>query len=178
MGDDADLVPDGKDWTWVLERRCPDCGLDAAQVPPRDVAGRLRANAVAWPAVLARRDARDRPDASTWSALEYGCHVRDVFRLFDVRLCLMLQDDDPLFPNWDQDATAVQERYGEQDPAVVAHDLVVSAGILCDRFEGLTDAQWRRPGRRSDGARFTVESFALYLLHDPVHHLHDVAPGP
>ena len=89
----------------------------------------------------------------------------------------MLEHDDPLFPNWDQDATAVQERYGEQDPAVVAHDLVVSASVLCDRFEGLTDAQWRRPGRRSDGARFTVESFAHYLLHDPVHHLHDVAPG-
>jgi hypothetical protein len=28
--------------------------------------------------------------------------------------------------------------------------------------------------RRGDGARFTVESFARYLVHDPVHHLFDV----
>ena len=27
----------------------------------------------------------------------------------------------------------------------------------------------------SDGARFTVESFGRYLLHDPIHHLQDVA---
>ena len=31
----------------------------------------------------------------------------------------MLDHDDPLFANWDQDATAVAERYHEQDPVVV-----------------------------------------------------------
>jgi hypothetical protein len=30
---------------------------------------------------------------------------------------MMLEQDDPLFPNWDQDETAVRERYGDQDPA-------------------------------------------------------------
>jgi hypothetical protein len=34
--------------------------------------------------------------------------------------------------------------------------------------------QWRRPGNRGDGSRFTVESFARYFIHDPVHHLYDV----
>jgi hypothetical protein len=34
--------------------------------------------------------------------------------------------------------------------------------------------QWQRTGRRSDGACFTVESFARYLVHDAVHHLYDV----
>jgi hypothetical protein len=28
--------------------------------------------------------------------------------------------------------------------------------------------------RRSDGARFTVASFARYMVHDPIHHLYDV----
>ncbi len=37
--------------------------------------------------------------------------------------------------------------------------------------------QWERPGRRSDGASFTVETFARYMIHDPVHHLWDVAHG-
>jgi hypothetical protein len=41
-------------------------------------------------------------------------------------------------------------------------------------FRGLTPAQWERTGARSDGARFSVDSFARYLIHDPVHHLHDV----
>jgi hypothetical protein len=36
---------------------------------------------------------------------------------------------------------------------------------------------WSRTGARSDGARFTVDSFARYMIHDPVHHLHDVRIG-
>ena len=171
---DAPLLPDGKDWTWVLEQPCRECGFDAARVAPLEVAGRLRANAAAWPAVLAGAAVRDRPDRATWSPLEYGCHVRDVLRLFDVRLRLMLEQDDPLYANWDQDATAVQEQYGTQDPAVVSYDLLAAADVVCTRFEGLDEQQWQRSGRRSDGARFTVVSFARYLLHDPVHHLHDV----
>jgi len=97
-----------------------------------------------------------------------------VFRLYDQRLELMLSQDDPLFPNWDQDETAVADRYAEQDPAEVAAALRRAALAIAGRFEGVTGAQWQRAGRRSDGARFTVETFARYLVHDPVHHLWDV----
>ena len=77
----------------------------------------VRANAAAWQDILARADRlTTRPSDDRWSALEYACHVRDVFRLYDRRLAMMLTDDDPDFPNWDQDVTAVEERYNEQDP--------------------------------------------------------------
>jgi hypothetical protein len=109
-----------------------------------------------------------------WSPLEYACHVRDVFTLFDERLGLMLHDDDPLFANWDQDETAVVERYGEQDPVTVAAELELAAQVLAGAFAAVRGDQWGRPGRRSDGARFTVASFARYFIHDPVHHLWDV----
>src|ERR1700753_162927 len=102
-----DITPDTKDWTWVLQRPCPECGLVAAEVPPTAVAGLLRGAAADWAAELARPGVRDRPRPDRWSALEYGCHVRDVFRTFDYRLGLMLTEDDPLYPNWDQDETAV-----------------------------------------------------------------------
>ena len=39
------------------------------------------------------------------------------------RLDLMLTQTDPHFENWDQDATAVAERYDLADPAVV-EDLI------------------------------------------------------
>ncbi|HEX6658909.1 MAG TPA: hypothetical protein VF065_12545 [Ilumatobacter sp.] len=26
------IVPDDKNWTWVLERPCPDCGLETSTV--------------------------------------------------------------------------------------------------------------------------------------------------
>ena len=37
-------------------------------------------------------------------------------------------------------------------------------------FDAIEGATWERTGHRSDGAEFTVESFARYLLHDPEHH--------
>lgn len=169
-----DIIPDQKNWTWVLERRCEDCGFDA----PGFLAGRtgpaLRDQGDRWRGVLERSDARLRPRADTWSPLEYGCHVRDVFRKFDERLALMLGEDGPHFENWDQDATALEDRYDLQDPRAVAGELVVAARALADRFDGVKDDQWSRRGFRSDGSAFTVESIAKYLMHDPVHHLWDV----
>jgi hypothetical protein len=177
------IVPDTKDWTWVLRRPCPECGFDTAAIAREDVASLLRANAAAWRDMLAERpDVRQRPRPQTWSPLEYACHVRDVCRLYHERLNLMLTQDDPLYPNWDQDATAVEQRYGEQDPTVVTEELGRAAEALAAAFDSVHGDQWTRPGRRGDGAVFTVESFARYFIHDPVHHLYDAtgrrAAGP
>ena len=133
-----------------------------------------RANAAAWQDVLAAPDVARRPRPDKWSPLEYGCHVRDVFRLFGYRLDLMLTQDDPLFPNWDQDEAAVAERYAGQEHAEVARELGEAAAALAGRFAAISGDQWLRSGRRSDGAVFTVETFGRYLIHDPVHHLYDV----
>jgi hypothetical protein len=168
------IVPDGKDWTWVLSRVCPECGFDTQSFSRGEIPAMIRANAAGWRAPLAAPDAIDRPSPGRWSALEYGCHVRDVFRLYDYRLGLMLAEDDPLYPNWDQDETAVDDDYASQSPAVVADELASAADAIADSFAGVSSDQWLRRGRRSDGASFTVETFARYLMHDPVHHLHDV----
>ncbi|WP_354640721.1 DinB family protein [Kitasatospora camelliae] len=170
------ITPDTKDWTWVLERPCAECGLDTPAVVPGEVAGLVRRNAASWVDLLAGdpERLRERPSADVWSPLEYACHVRDVFRLFDVRLGLMLTQDGPLFPNWNQDETAVADRYNAQEPDRVAAELASAAETLATSFEKVSGGQWHRTGDRSDGARFTVESFSRYLIHDPVHHLHDV----
>ena len=166
---------DSKDWTWVLGRACPECGFDTREVEPAAVGGLVRVQAGKWAGVLTGADGvRERPAAEVWSPLEYGCHVRDVFRIYDQRLGLLLTQDDPLFPNWDQDDTAVAERYGEQDPATVARELQDAGTALAAHFDQVRDDQWDRPGRRSDGAEFTVATFARYFIHDPVHHYWDV----
>lgn len=86
----------------------------------------------------------------------------------------MVSAQDPAFPDWDQDAAALSARYWTQDPAVVSDELTAAAETLARRFEGLDATQWSRPGRRSNGSSFTVESLACYLVHDLVHHRHDV----
>lgn len=168
------IVKDTKNWTWVVERPCPDCGFDVADYPDAVIPGAIRDNAAVWPAVLARADVRIRPNDETWSPLEYGAHVRDVLKVYLMRLGLMVNQDDPLFPNWDQDETAIAERYGEQDPAVVAGELGSNAAALADAFEALSPEQLNRRGRRSDGAAFTISSLSKYMTHDLVHHRWDV----
>jgi DinB family protein len=169
------IVPDTKNWTWVIDRRCPECGFDGSAVSATEVPGRLRECTVQWQDVLALPTARQRPQPDVWSPLEYGCHVRDVCRIFDHRLQQMLTETDPAFANWDQDETAIADRYETQDPMTVTRELAASAAALAERFDLVSGAEWQRTGRRSDGASFTVDSFSRYFLHDIVHHLHDVA---
>jgi hypothetical protein len=169
------LTPDSKDWTWVLERPCPECGFDPATLPRDHFVPTLRSYASAWTTVLSRDGAADRTDEDRWSDLEYACHVRDVCRVMDGRLSLMLTENDPIFQNWDQDETAISERYGEQDPAAVSFELAFAADQFAQRIEAVTPREWSRPGRRSNGSRFTVETLVRYGLHDLLHHQWDVS---
>jgi SAM-dependent methyltransferase len=175
---DADPIePDTKDWTWVLQRPCPECGFEAERLARGRIGAAVRDNAASWQRVLEAPDARQRPRPGVWSVLEYACHVRDVHRIFAERVQLMLDQDDPRFANWDQDETAVTDRYGEQDPVVVAAELVEAAATVADRYDAVpddADDRWGRRGVRSNGDEFTVETLGRYHLHDIVHHLHDV----
>ena len=168
------IVPDEKDWTWVLERPCPECGFEAGAVRREELGDLIRTNAARWPDVLARPGVAERARDDRWSDLEYACHVRDVFRLYDERLAMMLAEDGVEFPNWDQDATAVEDDYAGQDPATVARELVAAGEALAASFDAVAGDQWERTGLRSDGAHFTVDTFGRYFIHDPVHHLWDV----
>ncbi|GAA2736258.1 maleylpyruvate isomerase N-terminal domain-containing protein [Pedococcus aerophilus] len=172
--DQGAVTPDTKDWTWTLDRPCPDCGFEAAAVATGSIAARTLELTAPWQGVLGRGDATTRPRPGVWSPLEYACHVRDVCRVFGGRVRLMLDEDDPTFPDWDQDATAVQDGYGAQHPSVVGPELAAAAGTVAAAFDGVRDDQWQRAGLRSNGSAFTVESLGRYFLHDLAHHLVDV----
>jgi len=174
MNEAAAIEPDTKDWTWVLEQPCPECGFAASELTVDRIPAVIRDNATTWAAVLTLDDAATRPEPTTWSPLEYACHVRDVHRIFDLRVGLMLDEDDPQFPNWDQDETAIAERYAEQDPATVSGELLDAAERVAGRYESVPPGAWGRRGFRSNGSEFTVESIGLYHLHDLVHHAWDV----
>jgi len=172
--ENEEWIPDSKDWTWTSGRECPECGFDASAIDRLSVPARVRENATAWAGVLAGTNLRDRPDAQTWSPLEYAAHVRDVHRIYAERLARFLVEDNPTFVNWDQDEAAIADRYNDQDPAAVAAELTEAAEVAASGFEGVPVDAWNRTAERSDGATFTLDSFARYYLHDVVHHLWDV----
>lgn len=174
-------TPDTKDWTWVLDKPCPDCDTDLTATERAEIGALFRANAATWRNLLAREGLVDRRPiingVEQWSALEYGAHVRDVYKVFGERVATMLKKPDPTFKNWDQDAAAVDKKYAEQDPNKVAYELAVNAGRLADIYDRLHLDEWERSGTRSDGKVFTVQSIGLYCLHDATHHVADVEAG-
>jgi protein-L-isoaspartate O-methyltransferase len=184
LGEDGRVTPDSlgpptltrdtKDWTWVLDRACDECGFDAGGFDRHAIPRAFRRNAQVWFALLADPAAGERTRADRWSTLEYACHVHDVHQIYHDRVAQMLAEDNPLFENWDQDQSAVDGRYADQLPTIVGPTLVASAYAMSDLYESVPPLAWHRPGRRSDGREFTVDTLARYQLHDVVHHLHDV----
>jgi hypothetical protein len=168
------IIPDTKDWTWVTERACRDCGFDPTGVTPDQVGPAVRETIPRWQSVLARPQVAERGNESVWSGLEYGAHVRDVCRVFENRLALMLSRNSPSFADWDQDAAAVEDGYGLQDPSEVSQELEDAALSVSAAFDAVVIDQWERQGVRSNGSIFTVTSLGAYFLHDVLHHLHDV----
>ncbi len=158
----------------MLSRPCPECSFDASTVTPATVPGSVENMLPRWRAVLRRPEVAERPDEGTWSALEYACHVRDVFTLFDQRLNMMLEAEDARFENWDQDNTAIEKDYGSADPAVVSTELTAEGEQIAESFSRVREEDWGRTGLRGNGSEFTVLTLAQYFLHDVVHHLHDV----
>lgn len=166
---------DTQDRTRVLGEPCPECGFDAAAADRATLGEEVRANAESFALALRAPHPSTRRHARTWSTTEYACHVRDVHRVFLERVRRMLDQDEPLLADWDQDATALEQRYDQQDPAELATALVEAADAVATTYDGVPADAWGRRGLRDNGSELTIASIGRYHLHDVVHHLHDVA---
>lgn len=176
IADPGPSTPDPKDWTWVLEQPCPDCGFDPAGAHREGVGEVLGDAKRRYAAVLGGADVRSRPAAGVWSPLEYCCHVRDVCGVMRRRLEQILAGGGQLvtFADWDQDTAARESGYWRSDPEQVGAELAAALDEAAAAFARPAGEQWEWPALRSNGSRFTARTLALYFLHDVRHHLWDV----
>ncbi|MHB1535598.1 MAG: DinB family protein [Acidimicrobiales bacterium] len=87
---------------------------------------------------------RERPDPGVWSALEYACHVRDVFLAQRERLLLALVEECPSFAPIYREQGVALARYGDADPERVADQFDMAATLVAAAFERLDGNAWRR----------------------------------
>ena len=167
-------APDSRDWTFVISEACAECGFEPSFQAPRIISDRIRSSIPLWKDVLYQSGAATRPTPTTWSAVEYSCHLRDLYLVFAGRFREILSHDGAQFADWDGEAAAITDRYWTQRAADVAEEIAASAEVVARILEGLSDADWRRTGTRSDGKTFTMLDLARYLLHEVHHHLHDL----
>jgi hypothetical protein len=158
--------------------RCDGCGFEWDAVPVEEIRPRLHAAAEQFRVVFAAGGSRllERPDPDTWSAVEYGCHVRDVLLNVRDRMIVGLAQDNPtpkpMFAALRVDAGL----YAADHPDNLAVEIPIAAGLLDRTLAALTDDQlgrrifyaWPRPVSR------TLRWVAAQALHEAEHHLGDV----
>jgi DinB superfamily len=166
--------------------RCDECGYSYDTIARDDIPDALRVMAPRYGAVLGALDddvLRAHPLSETWSALEYACHVRDVFRVQRERVLLALAEDQPSFASMRREERVVEERYNEQQPTEVAREIAEAADAIAAELEALDDRGWERTGIYNwPTTRVrTVEWIGRHTIHEGEHHLQDIdrltAPG-
>lgn len=170
------VAGDTKDWTWVLERPCPECGFDPAKVSVERIPDLITDAAGRFALALQQADAGVRTREGVWSTVEYGQHVADVLEVMTDRLEAILAEEggEARFDDWDQDAAATEKEYWRANTHVTAILVKERAAAAAEAWSEPEGEQWDWPGVRSNGSRFTARTLGTYLVHDLVHHLHDV----
>ena len=166
---------------------CEECGFDADSLSPADTTTSLRAFARRYRAPLTRflpgedgdTVVRQRPDPSTWSALEYACHVRDVFDVYAERVQRTLVEDTPTFEPMGRDERAERDRYNEQEREPVAEQLAANAERLAGLLDGVDADDWERTAIAPypEPAPRTLLWMARHVVHEGSHHLLDIGRG-
>jgi hypothetical protein len=162
---------------WV----CSECGFDYDACAPATTPTALRGFGRRYRVPLVRglpgEDLdvllRMRPDPQTWSALEYACHTRDSFALYEHRTDVVLAEDRPLLPRMRRDEVVVERDYNSQNPAAVAEELAVAAEALAARLESVPPQAWVRVGVR-DNLEMSIDWMGRNAVHEGTHHLVDV----
>jgi len=171
----------GEGWQWARAQtdRCPQCGHHPAAFDRADLGGQLMELAASWRTFLLDADdhyLRTNPAPGIFSPLQYGAHVRDIQRVYGDRILLMLEEDDPVFPQFNPDEEA-WNGYNRLDPGVLADDIEKQAGRLAGILDQLEVGDWSRAMTRDGGHdgvyQFTVAGLANYAVHESHHHLLD-----
>jgi hypothetical protein len=168
----------------TAEPDCAECGFSYEALAPGDIPAALRAFAKRYRAPLTRflpgEDGdtlvRRRPEPSTWSALEYAAHVRDVFANYARWIDQTLAEDRPALDGPGPDELAAQGQYNESDPVAVADALAANADHLAATVEAVPDGGWDRVGLRRGEERSVLLS-SRRAVHEGSHHLLDIGRG-
>ena len=158
--------------------RCEVCGFEWDAVGPEDVRTRVAAASGAIAALVrpGGPPVVERPEPATWSALEYGCHVRDVLYNLRDRIVVGLAEDNPVPKAMFADVRLRHGLYQADEPATLATELELAGGLFARTIGALdTDALarpifygWPTPATR------TLLWVAAQALHEVEHHEADV----
>lgn len=171
----------GEGWQWVRAQtdRCPQCGEHPAAMERASLGGQLIESAGAWRIFLLGADEaslRTSPGPGIFSPIQYGAHVRDIQGVYGDRILLMLEQDRPVFPQFNPEEEE-WENFNRLEADSLADGIEAQARRLAEILERLQPQDWGRTMTRDGGRdgvhQFTVAGLASYAVHESHHHLLD-----
>jgi len=91
-----------------------------------------------------------------WSILEVCCHLRDSAEIEGRRIRRLANEDNPFIEAFDQEELARARNYIGDDPKRVRTALRPCWGGLAELLEGLSEADWQRPGTHRETGPTTI----------------------
>src|SRR3984957_5357000 len=136
----------GEGWQWARAQtdRCPQCGHHPAAMERDTLGTQLMESAESWRSFLMEADdsyLRTVPAPGVFSPVQYGAHVRDILRVYGDRILIMLEEDDPVFPQFNPDE-GVWDGYNRLGREELAEDLGAQAQRLATILGKLEPDQW------------------------------------
>lgn len=157
--------------------QCDECGYRSSDLA-REVLGEalVKRTAAVIETLSDAASLRERPAPEVWSALEYGCHLRDVLDVQRNRIGQALVEETPAFEPMRREERVTELAYNERDPEAVAADLAANAEALAATVSDLDDEGWERTGIYNwpQTAERSVEWIVRNTVHELVHHRRDI----
>lgn len=104
---------------------------------------------------------RARPVAGKWSVLEVAVHVTDSEVVGAARIRMVLGEEEPTLPGYDQDRWSREMRYRDIDPAGLERALTLFAALRASTLPLLSAASpraWSRTGVHTGRGRVTLRN--------------------
>jgi DinB superfamily len=164
----------------VAVDRCEQCGFVYGGIGTADIPDAMRALSLQYQDALLEPGVaglvRMRPAPDVWSALEYACHVRDVWLVQRDRAILALVEDTPTYARMCPDERTYLAGYQREDVTEVAGEVVMGANLMAKLFEGLASHQLARPCiyNYPEPLERDVAWLGHHTLHEATHHLEDL----
>jgi hypothetical protein len=156
---------------------CAACGVAFATLASVDALSMIRevplhaeSAALATPEALVDK----RPDAETWSVLEYACHLRDVFAVYAIRLYRTRTEEGPVLEPMLNDFRVARFHYNRRNLSAVLAELSDNVDGFTEEAARLRERDWDRIAVRLPGEERTARWLVRQAMHEGTHHVRDI----
>lgn len=155
---------------------CVQCGF-RYDLDPTHVAERAEAATQAVRQAVAdtppERRSR-RPSPEVWSVNAYTQHLADASGVILQRIDLILAQDRPYLPYWDEAADAEANRIDESPADDSIHVLEERVSRFGERMRTLPPGAWERVGIHELAGEIQLSEIAHDMAHETEHHAQDI----